>query len=66
MSEAAEKGKEFCENQPNLIVAAVWAEAQRHFVSRQDQVQFVNGYIDERRKMDEQRPEEKKIENTQD
>jgi hypothetical protein len=52
------QGKLYCEAQPDLIVAAVWAEAQRHYQNRERQMEFVNGYISERRRMDENRSEE--------
>jgi hypothetical protein len=50
-----DEGVAYCEAQPNLIVAAVWSEAQIHYAKREDQVEFVNGYIDARRRMDENR-----------
>lgn len=53
MSDARDQGRAYCAAQPNLIVGAVWAEAQIHFPSREEQMEFVNGYIDERRRMDE-------------
>jgi hypothetical protein len=54
---ASDEGRAYCEAQPDLIVAAVWAEAQRHYQNREQQMEFVNGYISERRRMDEHRRE---------
>lgn len=63
-NEPEKHGRDYCLAQPNLMVAAVWQEAMIHFQSREDQIAFVNAYIVERRRMDENRPEEKPSENS--
>ena len=56
-SNPVEDGAAFCAAQPGLLVAAVWREAMKFYPSREDQAMFVNGYIDARRKVDENRRE---------
>ena len=59
MSNPHDEGWALCDAQPELIVAAVWHVAAKHYVKREDQTEFVNGYINRRRQMDERRREEK-------
>lgn len=57
MSNAEDEGWTLFKEQPELLVAAVWHVAAKHYQDRYDQMEFVNGYINARRQQDEHRRE---------
>ena len=58
MANAEDEGWALFRAQPELLVAAVWHEAAKHYPSIDDQREFVNGYINARRRADEKRKED--------
>lgn len=59
MTEAEEKGMEFFETEPELLVAAVWHVAAKQYPELDIQREFVNGYITARRRRDEYQQEKR-------
>lgn len=57
-SDAEDAGWEFFKKDPELLVAAVWHVAAKQYPERDDQMEFVNGYINARRRADERRRED--------
>ena len=57
MSDAADQGHALFEREPELLVAAVWHVAAKHYPDRETQMEFVNAYITARRRRDEYRKE---------
>ena len=55
--DAKEQGAALFENEPELLVAAVWHVAAKHYSDRDTQMEFVNAYITARRHHDEYRRE---------
>ena len=58
MNDPNSEGWALFKAQPELLVAAVWHVAAKHYPDRYDQMDFVNGYIDARRRADERRRDE--------
>lgn len=55
--DAKEQGAALFEAAPELLAAAVWREAAKHFPDIDTQREFVNAYISARRRYDEFRQE---------
>lgn len=58
MADAESEGWALFRAQPELLLAAVWHVAAKHFPDRYDQIEFVNGYVNARRQYDEKRRED--------
>ena len=55
MVNASDEGWALFRAQPELLAAAVWREAAKHYPDIHTQREFVNAYIEARRKADERR-----------
>ena len=51
------EGELLFKDEPELLVAEVWHRAAKLYQSRDSQMEFVNGYINARRRSDERRTE---------
>jgi len=60
--DAKEQGYALFEQQPELLAAAVWREATKHFSDIDTQREFVNAYIAARLRRDEHRREKNESE----
>ena len=56
--DAKEQGYALFEQQPELLAAAVWQHASKHFPDIDTQREFVNAYISARLRRDEHRREQ--------
>lgn len=51
------EGELLFKDEPELLVAEVWHRAAKLYQSRESQTEFVNGYINARRRYDERQSE---------
>ena len=57
MSDVVDQAVALFEREPELLVAAVWHVAAKHYQDRETQMDFVNAYITARKRRDEYRRE---------